>query len=73
MFETWVIVGAIVGGGVGGFFIKRWMRKLTPIQKYAKMADKAKLHDKAAWEQFEKDIYKKHKEKENKGLTSILW
>lgn len=73
MFEIWIILGAVLVGLIGGYIIKRWMDNLTPIQKYVKMADKAKKFDREAWEKFEKDIYTKHKDREKKGLTSILW
>ena len=68
-----IFMGAIVSGIVGGIWVKHWMMHLTPTQKYVKMAAKAKKHDKAAWEAFEKTIYKNRREAEKKGLTSIVW
>ena len=58
-FDLALMLGTIPVGICVGFLVKHWMKKLTPMQKYVKMADKARKNDRANWEAFEKQMVKK--------------
>lgn len=55
-----IFVFAIVAGISIGVAVKWSFDRLTPIDKYVKMAAKARKYDAKAWHVFEKEMAKKH-------------